>query len=156
MKILLRLPYYLLPTAFLLITVLAGCTTLSNKDQSAAAKSLESQVSLRFSDMPIPAGCKLLSKDSYSFESSGVRVGLLRYQGKAKVEQIVNFYKEQMPMYNWTLLNMTEYGECVMNFDRDTESCIINITPKGSTSFISISFGPKSQVSAKKTRQAVK
>lgn len=148
--------FLLLPTVFLLSTILVGCTTLSNKDQSAASKPLESQVVSRFSDMPVPTGCKLLANDSYSFESAGVRVGLLKYQGKATVERVVNFYKEQMPMYNWTLLNMTEYGECVMNFDRDTESCIINITPKGNTSFISISFGPKSQGTAKKAKAAVK
>ena len=98
----------------------------------------------------------MLAKDSYSFESSGMRVGLLRYRGKATLEQVVNFYKEQMPMYNWTLLNITEYGDCMMNFEREAESCIVNIVPKGDKMIINISVGPKSPVSPKKAKQAVK
>jgi hypothetical protein len=111
---------------------------------------------LKFTDLPIPIGFKMLAEDSYSFESSGMRVGLLRYKGKATLEQVVNFYKEQMPMYSWALLNITEYGDCIMNFERESESCIISISPKGSSATISFALGPKSQVLPKKSKQVVK
>ncbi|MDO8662667.1 MAG: hypothetical protein Q7K98_05555 [Candidatus Omnitrophota bacterium] len=141
----------LLAVICFLLTGMIGCASLSDKEDSLQTQSL-----LKFSDLPIPTGFKMLAKNSYSFESSGMRVGLLRYQGKASLDQVVNFYKEQMSMYNWTLLNITQYGDCIMNFEREQESCIISISPKGSTSVISIAMGPKSQVLPKKTKQAVK
>ncbi|MFH0856137.1 MAG: hypothetical protein V1869_06515 [Candidatus Omnitrophota bacterium] len=137
------------------LTGMLGCASLS--DKNASSQTLQAQQSsLKFSDLPIPAGFRILEKDSYSFESSGMRVGLLRYRGKATIDQVVSFYKEQMPMYNWALLNITEYGECIMNFEREQESCIINIIPNGSSSVISIAMGPKSQAISKKAKKPVK
>lgn len=144
-----------LPIIYCLLTALLfGCAALNNEGLSS--QSLAVQSMLKFSDLPVPSGFKMLEKDSYSFESSAMRVGLLRYQGKATLDQVVNFYKEQMPMYNWALLNITQYGYCIMNFDREQESCIINVYPKGSTSIISLAFGPKSPVMPKKPKQALK
>jgi hypothetical protein len=142
-------------TVFLAAGIL-GCAVLPAKNQGASAQSLQAQSSLKFSDLPAPLKFKMLAKDSYSFESAGMRVGLLRYQGKATLDQVVNFYKEQMPMYNWTLLNITEYGDCIMNFEREGESCIVSIVPKGGQAVISICLGPKSPVMLKKAKAAVK
>jgi len=136
-------------TCFLL-TGIIGCASLSSK---STPQSLQVQAMLKFPDLPIPAGFKFLAKDSYSFENSGIRAGLLRYQGKATLDQVVNFYKEQMPMYNWTLLNITEYGDCIMNFEQEQESCIVSIMPKGSSCIVSLAIGPKSQVLPKKAKQ---
>ncbi|MBU1125302.1 MAG: hypothetical protein KKC84_04695 [Candidatus Omnitrophica bacterium] len=122
-----------------------GCATSNRDSKLGNATLLEPQAILKFTDIPIPVGFIPLYKDSYSFESSGVRVGVLRYQGKADVEQVVNFYKEQMPMYNWNLLNIVEYGERILNLDRDNETCIISISPKGKSVTMTITVGPKSQ-----------
>ncbi|MFA5150182.1 MAG: hypothetical protein WC318_03300 [Candidatus Omnitrophota bacterium] len=148
--------FFLYAIGYLLPALLLGCVSLSDKNRTGSAQSLQAQSILKFSDLPVPAGFKILSEDSYSFESSGVRAGLLRYQGKASLDQVVNFYKEQMPMYNWALLNITEYGDCIMNFEREAESCIIGIVPKGDKATISLSFGPKSPVLSKKAKRALK
>ncbi len=143
---------------FILIYVfmLSGCALMSNKQKSEAGPGmLEPQVTLKFADIPVPLGFKLLAQKSYSFENSGMRVAVLRYQGKANPDQIVNFYKEQMPMYNWTLLNIVEYGDRLMNFDRENETCIISLSAKGNTVNITASLGPKPQVT-KKSKQAIK
>ena len=141
----------------LLTFTLYGCANFSGNNDSSAkfAGVLEPSTTLKFSDVPVPLGFKILPKDSYTFESSGVRVGVLKYQGKATPDQVVNFYKEQMLMYNWSLLNVGEYGERLMNFDRDNETCIIDLAPKGSSVILTISLGPKSQV-AKKPKQPLK
>lgn len=143
---------------FLSIFFIFGCAGLSKKDGGLSKNSsfLEPSNIFKFSDVPIPIGFKPLPQSSYSFESSGVRVGVLKYQGKANADQVVNFYKEQMPMYNWALLNVIEYGERMINFERENESCIITLEPKGSTVIITVSLGPKSQVLPKKPKQPVK
>ena len=129
-----------------------GCASSGKNRDLRGSGMLESQTLLKFSDVPIPVGFKILNGETYIFESAGVRVGVLKYRGKANIEQITAFYKEQMPMYNWHLLNMVEYGDRLLNFDRDTETCIVTLTPQGSTTIITISVGPKSQARKKSER----
>lgn len=140
------------------VTGFLGCATTSN-DKSGMPKNeaiLEPSGILKFSDIPMPTGFKSLPLDSYSFESAGIRVALLKYQGKANPDQVVNFYKEQMVMYNWNLLNVVEYGVRLLNFERESESCIITLSGKGNNVIITISLGPKSQqiLTKKSSREA--
>jgi hypothetical protein len=147
-----------LATCYLLLaTFLLGCAGVSKKDAPPKeAAFLEPQAALKFSDIPAPIGFKFLPQDSYTFESAGVRVGVLKYQGEADVEQVVNFYKDQMPLYNWNLLNVVEYGERLLNFDREQETCIINLSSKGRNISITVSLGPKSGIRPKKSDRPVK
>ncbi|TAM40609.1 hypothetical protein EPN54_02515 [bacterium] len=140
----------------LLAAALTGCSTISDNKTTTNPNLLEPQAILKFNDIPVPVGLKNLPSQSYSFESSGVRVGVLKYQGKNNPDQVVNFYKEQMPMYNWNLVNIVEYGQRLLNFERDNETCIITMEPKGSAIILTISLGPKSQSAPKKTRSPVK
>lgn len=152
--------------AKMLITVLLvfsvftfiGCAGFSAKEDapSKTAGLLEPSSSTKFSDVPVPAGFKLLPQDSYSFETSGLRVAVLKYRGTANPEQLISFYKEQMPMYNWNLLNVVEYGDRLLNFDRENETCIIGLLSKGKAVTITVSLGPKPQIPAKKSKQPIK
>ena len=150
---------FLSTICYLLSTTLIGCTTISESKEPTNPGSLSPQTILKFSDVPIPVGLKSLPEQSYSFESSGVRVGVLKYQGKNNPEQIVNFYKEQMPMYNWNLVNIVEYGQRLMNFERENETCIITIQVAGfwnEDALVTISLGPKSQNLTKRSKSPVK
>jgi len=130
-----------------------GCTMISKRDKAGGVPGmLEPQAISKFADIPVPMGFKLLPNESYAFESSGIRVGVLKYQGKADPDRVINFYREQMPMYNWSLLNVIEYGERLMNFDREGETCIIRLLSRGRTLYIVASVGPKPQISKKSTR----
>ncbi|MBN2830665.1 MAG: hypothetical protein JXL82_00085 [Candidatus Omnitrophica bacterium] len=140
-----------------IVLLLSGCATTDSSDSKlSSAGSLKPQSILKFSDVPVPAGLKPLPLESYSFESSGVRVGVLKYIGKANPDQVVNFYKDQMPMYNWSLVNIVEYSQRLLNFEREGESCIISMQPKGSSIILTISLGPKSQAAAKRTKQIIR
>ncbi len=137
----------------LALFLVSGCAGLSKKDKSVSGPMmLEPNLNLRFNDIPVPAGFKSIPKDSYSFENNGIRVGLLKYRGRADADQVTNFYKEQMMMYNWNLLNIIEYGDRLLNFERDIETCVITLVPKGRNITIIISMGPKSQVPGKTQR----
>jgi len=139
------------------IFILSGCAAISKKDKEMGTTALlEPQAISKFADVPVPAGFALKLTDSYSFENVGVRVCMLKYQGKANIEQVLNFYKEQMPMYKWNLLNIVEYGERLLNFDRESETCIISLLPKGKNILITISIGPKSQALPKKAGKPIK
>jgi hypothetical protein len=142
----------LLAICCLLTTALAGCKTVSDSR-------LEPQTILKFSDIPIPAGLKPLPQTSYSFENAGVRVAVLKYQGRDNIDQVINFYKEQMPMYNWNLINIIEYGQRLLNFERENETCIITVQVAGfwnEEALVTISLGPKSQNLSKKAKAPIK
>lgn len=140
-----------------LVLLFAGCAGFSKKgDLSKTSSLLEPSAMLKFNDVPVPTGFKLLAQDSYSFETSGVRVGVLKYLGKANPDQIINFYREQMPMYNWSLLNVVEYGDRLMNFERENETCIIGLLSKGKAVTIRVSLGPRPQISPKKPKEPIK
>ena len=142
----------LLPFFFYLLTYF-GCASIPQKAPEAGGPALlEAQTLLKFQDLPVPVGFKLVSGESYAFEGAGVRVCVLKYKGRSSADQVVNFFREQMPLYNWSLLNVIEYGNRLMNFDREKESCIINIVPKGNSSECIISLGPKSQSQRKPLR----
>ncbi len=143
---------FLSAIGYLLTTALMGCATTSSSN-------LQSQAILKFADVPIPVGLKPLPQISYSFENAGVRVGVLKYQGRANIDQIINFYKEQMPMFNWNLVNIIEYGPRLMNFERDNETCIITLQIAGFWNedvLVTLSLGPKSQGLTKKNKAPLK
>ncbi len=137
--------------------VLAGCAMDMQNEKSAINPALlEPQANLKVSDAPVPAGFRLIPQESYSFDAAGVRVSLLKYQGKANIDQVVGFYREQMAMYNWNLLNVVEYGQRLLNFDRENETCIVSLIPKGSSVFVTISIGPKAQQAKSSASKPIK
>ena len=142
-------------TCCLLGIVLLGCTSFSKKDMATGVATLEPSVMLKFADIPVPKGFKFLPQDSYAFQSGNVRVGVLVYVGRATAEQLVVFYQEQMPIYNWNFINVIEYGKRLINFDRDNESCVISVEPKMLNTRVIISLGPK-QPSPNKSEKPVK
>jgi len=147
--------FFLAGICCILSIAFTGCSTVSETKGSSGT--LEPQSLIKFSDVPIPVGLKSLPEQSYCFESSSTRVGVLKYQGKNNPDQIVNFYKEQMPMYNWNLINIVEYGSRILNFDRENETCIITLQPSGwGSTIMTISLGPKSQSLAKKAKTPLK
>jgi hypothetical protein len=140
-----------------IILLLCSCAGASKRDALPKSESLlEPQAILKFSDIPTPVGFKLLAGDSYTFESAGVRVGIIKYRGKADVEQVVNFYKDQMPLYNWNLLNVIEYGERLLNFEREQETCIVRLLAKGKNITVTIALGPKATAQPKRADRPVK
>ncbi|MFA4888845.1 MAG: hypothetical protein WC628_04645 [Candidatus Omnitrophota bacterium] len=148
----------ILVIALLFFSVIAfsASAALAKEAFSKESSVLEPASILKFADVPVPAGFKLMPQESYSFESAGVRVGVLRYEGKANVDLVENFFKEQMPMYSWNLLNVIEYGERMLNFERENETCIVTLVTKGRKVIITASLGPKSQVLPKKAVKPIK
>lgn len=134
---------------------LAGCTSFPIQ-RTSPDKPLEPTPLLKFSDVPIPQGFKLIANESFIFQNENGRVGLLRYVGSPTADQVVNFYREKMSQYGWFLLNVVEYGRRVLNFDKENETCIIFVEPLTTKTIISISLGPKSKTSSTKKPEAEK
>lgn len=127
----------------ILLLSLNGCATLKKEGLKEEERRLGVAEELKFDDVPLPAGFKLDTQNSFIFQNEFTRVGLLRYIGKADVGDIIKFYKEQMPLHNWTTLNIVEYGRVILNFEKEKETCIITLEPVITRVMLTISIAPK-------------
>ncbi|MCM8765896.1 MAG: hypothetical protein NC920_03515 [Candidatus Omnitrophica bacterium] len=131
---------------FFFLILFTGCASFPIQ-KTSPDKPLESASLLKFSDVPVPQGFRLIANESFIFQNENGRVGLLRYAGSPTADQAVNFYRQQMPVNGWFLLNVIEYGRRVLNFEKGEETCIITIEPATTKTLVSISLGPKSKSS---------
>lgn len=132
-----------------LLFIFSGCAPAYRKNTRASQSYIEPSLLRKFPDIPVPSGFKPEAENSYAFMNSAIRVGLLKYAGKGEVDSVINFYKEQMPLYNWGLLNIIEYGISVLSFEKDAEVCSVNIEQAGRRCRIAIAVNPKSSQSIK-------
>jgi len=152
---------YSLRSLFLIMTILiagmivcSGCSSTgwgrkssssSDTETMDTRKQLQVAADLRIDDVPVPVGFKLDAGDSFAFQNDYTRVGLLKYSGRANITEVINFYKEQMPLYNWILVNLVEYERSMLNFEKDNQSCIITCEGGMRKTVLTISTAPKSQ-----------
>ncbi len=133
----------------LIVLFLAGCVTLPQKESADDAGKNKASLSvapiLKFEDLPTPSGFKLLDKESFAFQNDKSRVALLKYYGGQNAEQVLAFYKEQMALFNWAMVNIIEYEKKVLNYENSEESCIITIQPQGGKSMVTVALSPKSR-----------
>lgn len=130
------------------IFFLSGCATTYDGGYGKAAaepKPLDVAALLRFNDIPIPAGFNIIDSGSFAFQNDNTRVALLKYIGGKIADQVVQFYKEQMPVYNWSPINIIEYERRILNYEKESESCIITVESQGRKSIITIAISPKSR-----------
>jgi hypothetical protein len=131
------------------LVLLVGCATFPQNESSSDAEKNKVTLSvapiLKFDDIPVPSGFRILEKESFAFQNDKSRVALLKYYGGKTADQVVVFYKEQMASFNWDLVNIIEYDKKVLNYDNSEESCIITIQPQGGKSMIIIALSPKSR-----------
>jgi len=135
---------------FIISITIAGCTSIPERrvTESGEVVTVEKPLgvasTLRFEDVPIPAGFNLMRDQSFIYQDSSIRVGLLRYAGRANPAQIIAFYKSQMSLYNWNLVNVVEFGNITMSFVKADENCLITIEPLTTKSLLNIVISPKS------------
>jgi hypothetical protein len=129
-----------------LCAALSGCAATGSSYKGSSEdsyKTLDVLTSLKFEDVPVPAGFKIVQPQSFTFENDVLRVGILKFSGRVHPDNVVNFYRDQMPLYNWRFLNIVEYGRRIMSFERDDQNCTILIEPSGMTTQLTISVAPK-------------
>lgn len=139
----------LVSTFLFLLMFMVGCATIGVKKEETEEVFLEPEEvmavnpDLRFDDLPIPVGFLIDAKNSYAFQNPETRVALLRYFGRKPSQTLVQFFLEQMPRYNWVLLNQVEFEKIILNFEKAQESCIVMIEPERTKTLVTISIAPR-------------
>ena len=134
--------------------LVSGCAAPSEsaKDRTMVTP-LQTAALMKFSDVPVPVGFQFLDNESFAFQNELARVGLLKYAGRPAIDRVVQFYREQMPQYNWTFLNLLEYESRVMNFEKPDQTCIVTIGRRGDRTQVTIAVAPKGSA-ARATRRS--
>ena len=122
-----------------------GCASTGSRrsDDASTPRLLEVATLLKFQDVPVPTGFKIIPDESFIFDNDITRLGLLKYSGRANGSTIVRFYRDQMPLYNWRFVNLIEFGTRIINFDRDDQTCTIIINTGHLSSTVVVSVAPK-------------
>jgi hypothetical protein len=138
-------------TVVALILTACGCATPNHGGaavSSGTERPLAVASSLRFDDIPVPFGFASIPAESFIYQTENIRAGLMKYKGRSSPEVMMQFYKEQMPVYNWQPVNIIEFGKKQLSFEKPGQSCVVVIEGSGSgESIITISIGPKSEKS---------
>ncbi|MDP2907916.1 MAG: hypothetical protein Q8O03_08310 [Nanoarchaeota archaeon] len=99
--------------------------------------------SYRFEDIPLPPGMTLNRKESFIYETRATKTGLLIYEGRGEMEKLSNFFKQQMPKYEWRLVSNFELHNVMLTFIKEGWSSIIYILPQeGEMRRLEIRVGP--------------
>ena len=130
----------------LLMVGVYGCKNLfpyrSVQDRGPEAKQLIA-TSYRFEDIPLPQGMTLNRKESFLYETRAIKTGLLIYEGRGEMEKLSNFFKQQMPKYQWRLVSNFELHNVMLTFIKEGWSSIIYILPQeGEMKRLEIRVGP--------------
>ena len=111
-----------------------GCTDLFSSRtvrERAPAGQPSIQTTYRFEDIPLPPGMILNRKESFIYETKATKTGLLIYEGKGEMEKLANFFKQQMPNYQWKLVSNFELNNVMLTFIKEGWSSVIYILPQG-------------------------
>jgi hypothetical protein len=120
--------FWPLAVAATLVLVLIGCArTPKEKDEMIPTPA----ATYRFEDVPIPRSLEIQKEDSFIYESEAIKTGILVYAGKAKVEDLAHFFKENMGTHGWRLVSNFERNDALMTFTKAGWGCVITIVPTG-------------------------
>ena len=124
-----------------LATVLAvsGCTPLKSPVSDA---SLAPQY--RFEDVPVHPKLKISPNESFIFETQSIKAGILVYYGSESINEIVEFFKNEMPKHAWRLVNSIEAkGIVSMNFEKEGWSTLMRVHRSALKTAVEITIGPR-------------
>jgi hypothetical protein len=90
----------------------------------------QTSTSYGFQDIPLPPGMTLNRRESFIYETKTTKAGLLIYEGKGEMEKLANFFKKQMPNYQWRLVSNFELHNVMLTFIKEGWSSVIYILPQ--------------------------
>ena len=132
-----------------LIFIFTGCAMIqqnTTSDTSISSSGVTQQIAnLTFEDLPVPSQMLLDRENSFVYETSTYRTGILFYHGNMNAVDVANFYKSEMQKYNWTLVNSLEYrkGDQLI-FEKPGWIAVIRIESNWqNSSKLIITIGPK-------------
>ena len=119
---------------FFVVTGLCSCASApwESSPQGSAATSAPAStpampISYDFPDIQIPAELELVSGDSYVFQGTKTKAGLLVFKGRVEARSVLDFFQVSMPRENWQFKGGFRYKKSVLVFEKPERICLINV-----------------------------
>lgn len=133
---------------FVLPLFIAGCASLSyysppGNESSIEEEGIKKAIKQKFDDIPVPEKMVLDAQNSFVFDNGEIRLANLKYSSRLSAEDVVAYFKKQLPLQGWELINMVEYGISRLSFAKEKESLEIAIYPERRGCKVILTLTPK-------------
>ncbi len=95
-----------------------------------------------FKDVLVPGELKEIKKNSFTYESSGLSMGVLALKGRVEIMSLIAFFENNLPKDDWKMISKFRAPHTVMLFHKDQRWCIISITEKEFRTHVKIWVAP--------------
>jgi len=134
----------------LMITVIfavAGCSSLTKKDDKATAPSSETSAAVAaqyydFGDVLVPKELKVDKKSSFIYQTSGFSAGVLILKGRIETSSLISFFETNMAKDNWNIISSFKSERTMLLFQKAHRWCVINITDETFNTYVEIWVAP--------------
>lgn len=117
----------------LVLPVAGGCSVWQKVTGAIAPDAVEPPPSpfprdLQFDDLPVPEGLTHDRERSFAYQHGTTRSALLRYHGNVSADDVVDFFRRELPRYQWELgLMLGEREKRKIQFEKVPEVCEITV-----------------------------
>lgn len=99
---------------------------------------------LQFDDLPVPQGMEHVREQSFAYQHGSTRSANLAYQGNVSADDIVDFYRRELPRYQWELgMVLGDRYDRTLQFTKGDEMCEISVRLNRGITHLSIRVGHK-------------
>ncbi len=131
--------------------LLTSCATTSSQQSASVAVQKKSVEEILGENVPIFPGFSMQTEKSFIYESGNIKVGRVVFTGKAKVKDIVSFYKDSLPQMGWEPVVVTIYGnQAKMVFITPDQTLQIDIVKGFSETTLIVQLGPRGELTIPK------
>ncbi|MFQ5482777.1 MAG: hypothetical protein ACE5ER_08455 [Nitrospinaceae bacterium] len=102
-------------------------------------------LAVRFANVPIPPGFDLDRSKSFIYESGSgaVKVGRLYLSGWNAVDEVIQFFRNEMVAKGWSPISIMEQQVTLMVFEREDQVCTLMVEPSFGKTHVQIHVGPR-------------
>lgn len=133
--------------ACLSLALASGCALMEPAEPPPGEGGVQnpSALTARFANVPIPPGFDLDRSKSFIYESGSgaVKVGKLHLSGWNGIEEVVEYYRNEMVSKGWSSVSIMEQKITVMVYEQEGQMCTIMVEPSFSKTHVEINVGPK-------------
>lgn len=104
-----------------------GATNTDGSEAMTAGNYEDANLYYDFDDILIPAQLDPVEEDSHRFEDATFKVSVRSYSGRVVVEDLINFFLNNMRKDNWENVATVKSDKSVLLFRKPNKRCTIQI-----------------------------
>ncbi len=154
------LEWYILPVFCIFLLFWAGCahgpwnqsdsgssggqiTGATPQEGGSAATSGPLPKYYDFEDVPVPCELNLDKEESFIYQTTNFKAGVLVFSGRVDASSVVTFFATTLPRENWKLLGGFRYHRSILAFEKGSRICLVNVKESALKTHVEIYVAPR-------------